>query len=72
MNKEIIRLSNISKKFSTNNKDLIILKNINLKIKKGDLVSLGSGSKHYSISPSGCVIVVTHRGCVLNIDKEDL
>ena len=45
MNKEIIRLSNISKKFSTNNKDLIILKNINLKIKKGDLVSL--------VGPSG-------------------
>jgi len=47
MNKEIIKLFNISKKFITNNKDIIVLKNINLKINKGDLVSLmgpsGSG-----------------------------
>ena len=47
MNKEIIRLSKISKKFIGNNKDITVLKNINLKINKGDLVSLtgpsGSG-----------------------------
>ena len=47
MNKEIIKLSKISKKFIGNNKDITVLKNINLKINKGDLVSLtgpsGSG-----------------------------
>ena len=47
MNKEIIKLSQISKKFLGNKKDITVLKNINLKINKGDLVSLtgpsGSG-----------------------------
>ena len=47
MNKEIIKLSRISKRFVGNNKDIIVLKNINLKINKGELVSLtgpsGSG-----------------------------
>ena len=47
MNKEIIKLSKISKKFSGNEKDIDVLKNINLKINVGELVSLtgpsGSG-----------------------------
>jgi len=47
MNNEIIKLSKISKKFVTANKDIIVLKNINLKINTGELVSLtgpsGSG-----------------------------
>ena len=47
MNKEIIKLSKISKKFANANKDIIVLKNINIKINKGELVSLtgpsGSG-----------------------------
>ena len=47
MNNEIIKLSRISKKFINANKDIIVLKNINLKINKGELVSLtgpsGSG-----------------------------
>jgi len=47
MNKEIIKLSKISKKFSENNKDISVLKNINFKINMGDLISLtgpsGSG-----------------------------
>ena len=47
MNNEIINLSKISKKFTGANKDISVLKNINLKINKGDLVSLtgpsGSG-----------------------------
>ena len=47
MNKEIIKLSKISKKFSGNEKDINVLKNINLKINMGELVSLtgpsGSG-----------------------------
>ena len=47
MNKEIIKLSKISKKFSGNEKDINVLKNVNLKINAGELVSLtgpsGSG-----------------------------
>jgi ABC-type lipoprotein export system ATPase subunit len=47
MNNEIIRLSKISKKFDGVGKDIIVLKNINLRINKGELVSLtgpsGSG-----------------------------
>jgi len=47
MNNEIIKLSKISKKFLRANKDIIVLKNVNLKINKGELVALtgpsGSG-----------------------------
>ena len=47
MNKEILKLTKISKKFTGRRKDIIVLKNINLKINKGELVSLtgpsGSG-----------------------------
>ena len=47
MDNEIIKLSKISKKFDGAGKDIIVLKNINLKINKGELVSLtgpsGSG-----------------------------
>tara|TARA_B110000438_G_scaffold262310_1_gene273526 strand:- start:3794 stop:4480 length:687 start_codon:yes stop_codon:yes gene_type:complete len=48
MNNEIIKLSKISKKFiSPNNTDISVLQNINLKINKGELISLtgpsGSG-----------------------------
>ena len=47
MSKEIIKLAKISKKFVGANKDIIVLKNINLKIISGELVSLtgpsGSG-----------------------------
>ena len=47
MNKEIIKLTKISKKFTGIRKDIIVLKNVNLKINKGELVSLtgpsGSG-----------------------------
>jgi ABC-type lipoprotein export system ATPase subunit len=47
MNKEIIKLSNISKKFTVLKKNITVLKNINLKINRGELISLtgpsGSG-----------------------------
>ena len=47
MSNEIVKLSKITKKFSEVDKSIIVLKNINLKINKGDLVSLtgpsGSG-----------------------------
>ena len=44
MNKEIIKLSKISKKFVRANKDIIVLKNVNIKINKGELVSLSGPS----------------------------
>ena len=40
MNKEILKLTKISKKFTGSRKDIIVLKNVNLKINKGELVSL--------------------------------
>ena len=47
MNNEIIKLTKISKKFSRSHRDIVVLKNVNLKINKGELVSLtgpsGSG-----------------------------
>ena len=47
MNNEIVKLSKISKKFVGLTKDLLVLKNINLKINKGELIALtgpsGSG-----------------------------
>ena len=44
MNEEIIKLSKISKSFISNNKKLNILKNINLKINAGELISLSGPS----------------------------
>ena len=44
MNKEIIKLSKISKKFVDSNKNITVLKNVNLKINKGELVSLSGPS----------------------------
>jgi anti-sigma factor ChrR (cupin superfamily) len=38
----------------------------------GDFVSMDSGSRHESISPSGCVIVVTHRGRVIDLSRGEL
>ena len=47
MNNQIIKLTNISKKFIGSGKDIVVLKKINLKINKGELISLtgpsGSG-----------------------------
>ena len=40
MNNEVIRLSKITKKFIANNKEINVLDKINLKINKGELVSL--------------------------------
>ena len=40
--------------------------------KKGDFVSLAGGSRHNSTSPSGCVLVVTHRGKVVDVELGDL
>ena len=44
MNKELIKLSKISKKFVGANKDIIVLKNVNLKINQGELISLSGPS----------------------------
>jgi len=44
MNNEIIKLSKISKKFVRASKDIIVLKNVNIKINKGELVSLSGPS----------------------------
>ena len=44
MNNEVIKLSKISKNFFGNRKNIKVLKNINLKINKGELVSLNGPS----------------------------
>ena len=44
MNKEILKLSKISKKFVGANKNIIVLKNVNIQINKGELVSLSGPS----------------------------
>ena len=47
MTKEILKVKSLSKKFQHNNKDIIVLKNLNFSIKKGELIALtgpsGSG-----------------------------
>ena len=43
-NNEIIKLSKISKKFATANKNITVLKNVNLTIRKGELISLNGPS----------------------------
>ena len=40
--------------------------------KTGDFVSLAGGSRHNSTSPSGCVLVVTHRGKIVDLEFGDL
>ena len=44
MNNEIVKLSKISKKFHGTDKNIVVLRNINLKIKKGELISLSGPS----------------------------
>jgi ABC-type lipoprotein export system ATPase subunit len=44
MNDEILKLSKISKKFSGLNKDINVLKNINLRINKGELIAITGAS----------------------------
>ena len=38
----------------------------------GQFVSLNGGTRHFSISPSGCKLVVTHRGPIRNLERKDL
>ena len=49
-----------------------LIDNDGYEYKTGDFVSLGLGSRHFSTSPSGCVIVVTHRGKFNFIKKSEL
>ena len=44
MNEEILKLSKISKMFSGLNKNINVLKNVNLKVNKGDLVAITGAS----------------------------
>tara|TARA_B100001123_G_scaffold158907_1_gene183747 strand:- start:148 stop:831 length:684 start_codon:yes stop_codon:yes gene_type:complete len=44
MNKEILKLLNISKKFSEGKKEIVVLKNVSLKINKGELIALTGAS----------------------------
>ena len=34
----------------------------------GDFVSLSGGSEHFSVTPSGCKLVVTHRGAMDDLE----
>ena len=38
----------------------------------GDFVSLGGGSAHFSVSHSGCKLIVTHRGEVDDLTLEEM
>lgn len=38
----------------------------------GEFVSLSGGSAHYSVSLSGCKLVVTHRGPIDDLTSEEL
>jgi hypothetical protein len=38
----------------------------------GEFVSLAPGSRHFSVSPSGCRLVVTHRGLFRDLDRSDM
>ena len=38
----------------------------------GDFVSLTGGSRHYSVSPGGCRIVVFHRGPLRDLERRDM
>lgn len=38
----------------------------------GDFVSLAGGSRHWSHSPMGCRLIVTHRGVVEDIEADVL
>ncbi len=49
-----------------------LVDNDGFKYKEGDFVSLSGGSRHESVSPSGCIIVVTHRGKVIDLDHGEL
>ena len=42
MNKEIIKLSRISKKFTRSSGNITVLKNINFAIEKGEIISLSN------------------------------
>ena len=80
MNKEIIKLFKISKKFSNANKDIIVLKNINLKINKGELISLSgpSGSGKSTLlhimalldQPTSGEVFFKKKSLTKSIDKE--
>ena len=80
MNKEIIKLFKISKKFSNANKDIIVLKNINLKINKGELISLSgpSGSGKSTLlhimalldQPTSVEVFFKKKSLTKSIDKE--
>ena len=37
----------------------------------GDFVSLQAGSKHFSNSPSGCKLIVTHHGRTRNLTDDE-
>ena len=81
MNNEIIKLTKISKKFSGSNRDIVVLKNINLKINRGELVSLtgpsGSG-KSTLMNIVGCLDTPSKGTYLLNqrdvgkLDEEQL
>ncbi len=37
----------------------------------GDFVSLGAGSQHFSTSPGGCKLIVTHHGRAQTLTPEE-
>jgi ABC-type lipoprotein export system ATPase subunit len=83
MSKEIIKLKNISKKYVTSTKSINVLKNVNLKINSGELISLTgpSGSGKSTLlhiialldqPSSGEVFFKTKSFSKLNDSKKDM
>ena len=40
--------------------------------RQGDFASLAAGSRHFSTSENGCVLIVTHRGELVELEDQEV